>query len=56
MYDEGLGDFTLVNYANTLAGVNFTAKNSGKFTPPFSFTCIRDQTIKPRIGTYPGQE
>ncbi|CAH3191531.1 unnamed protein product, partial [Porites evermanni] len=29
-YDSSLGNFTLVNYANTPAGVNFTAKNSGK--------------------------
>ena len=29
MYDASLGDFTLVNYANTPAGVNCTAKNSG---------------------------
>ena len=30
MYDSSLGDFTLVNYGTTPAGVNFTAKNSGK--------------------------
>lgn len=29
MYDSSLGDFTLVNYANTPAGVNFTALNNG---------------------------
>ncbi|CAH3111112.1 unnamed protein product, partial [Porites lobata] len=29
-YDSSLGNFTLVNYANAPAGVNFTAKNSGK--------------------------
>ena len=30
MYDSSLGDFTLVNYDNTLPGVNFTATNTGK--------------------------
>ena len=30
MYDSNLGNFTLVNYDNTPAGVNFTAKNTGK--------------------------
>ena len=30
MYDSSLGDFTLVNYGTTPAGVNFTAKNTGK--------------------------
>lgn len=29
MYDSSLGDFTLVNYANTPAGVNFTESNNG---------------------------
>ena len=29
MYDSSLGDFTLANYANTPAGVNFTASNNG---------------------------
>ena len=30
MYDSNLGDFTLVNYANTPPGVNFTTENKGK--------------------------
>ena len=30
MYDANLGNFTLVNYDNTPAGVNFTAENTGK--------------------------
>ena len=30
MYDSNLGDFTLVNYDTTPAGVNFTATNKGK--------------------------
>ena len=30
MYDSNLAGFTLVNYANTPAGVNFTATNKGK--------------------------
>ena len=29
MYDSTLGDFTIVNYANTPAGVNFMALNNG---------------------------
>ena len=29
MYDSSLGDLTLVNYANTPAGVSFTESNNG---------------------------